>query len=168
AAADPFLDEVVGGRFGEPEPAGLALLAEPEATLGLRQNDLGRPARTSGADRDPPGTARAPRKSLGGLRGIQEMDEDGGVSRRDHIAFTQSHMRDAQAVHLGSVGASQVDQVAKGGFVFYLEMLARQDKVLRHRKLRMSRTPNRKRFRMVNLIFLAGVRAASHFENDRH
>src|SRR5262249_41560914 len=134
----PFLDQVVGGRLGEPKPAGLALLAEPDAALGVRPNDLGRRARNSPADRDPPRPTRTPRKSWGTLRVIQEMADECAASRRDHIAFTQGHVSDAQAVHLGSVGASEVDQVAKRGFVFDLEMLARQDKVLRHRKLRVS------------------------------
>ena len=113
-------------------------------------------------DRDPlgpigirPPQPAHPAKFWESCRVFHEMDDEGAVSRRDHVAFAQSHVRDAQAIDLGSIGASQVDQVAKRRPVFDLEMLAREDQVLRHRELRVSRTPNRQRVRMVNLIFLA-------------
>ncbi len=63
------------------------------------------------------------------------MDDEVAVARRDHVALAQRHLLDAQTVDLGAVGASQVDQVAEGRLVLDLEMLAREDQVLRHREL---------------------------------
>ena len=58
------------------------------------------------------------------------MDHERAVARRDHVSLAQQHPLDAQAVDLGPVGASQIDQMAERGLVLDLEMFARQHQVV--------------------------------------
>ena len=66
---------------------------------------------------------------------------------------------DPQAVDLGPVGASQIDQMAERGLVVHLEMLARKHQVLRHGKVHARRPPDRERIRRSIMVFLSGMRA---------
>ena len=52
------------------------------------------------------------------------MDGEATAARRDHVALAKQHSLHPQAVDLGSVGASQVDQVANRRKVLDLEVLA--------------------------------------------
>ena len=62
------------------------------------------------------------------------MDRERAVSGRDDVSLAQQHPPDAQAVDLGAVGASQIDQMTERGLAVDLEMFAREHEVLRSSK----------------------------------
>ncbi len=68
-------------------------------------------------------------------RAVRIMDQKRAVAGGDNISLPEHHLFDPQAIHLGAVGTSQVEQMAERRLALDLKMLAREQKILDHRDL---------------------------------
>ena len=114
AAADPFLDQVVGMGLGEFQAPRLAIGAKPGVRRLARWADPSRRAAEVGLvlDRDPLAAPAQVAKHSPSPETSAELDDERAVAGRDDVAIAEQHPLDAKAVDLRSVGAAQVSQVA--------------------------------------------------------
>ena len=111
--------------------------------------------------RDPSAAARAGGEFWDPVSSAK-IDDERTVPRLDDIALAEQHPLDPQAVDLGPVGASQVDQVAEWELALDLEMFARQQAGPGSRGIRPRGPADRVRIAAVDHVFLTGVRASRY------
>ncbi len=170
AAADPFLDEVIGVGLGELHAPHRALVAEP----GIRPQFT--PGRGEGPvlevgpilDRDPLAAAGAGRHRRRLAGRLAEMDHERAVPGGDHIPLAELDSLHPVAVDLRAVGAAQVEQMTERRLVLDPEMLARQQHVARHREVNARGPSHHECLPAVDPILQTGMRAGRDPNHHRH
>ncbi len=161
AAANPFLDQIVGMGLRELHTPRLAILAQPDS-IGVVAGSIGdtrRRPRHRILDGGPFSATRAGCHVFPVTGSLGEMHDERAVTGRDHVPLAELNPLDAQSVNLRPVRAPQIDEVAQWWLILDPEVFARQEQVLRHREMHARRPAHHERLSAVNEILLTRVGA---------